>query len=262
MRVRTPDVGGGFGAKIGTYPEEIALGELSKRARPAGALDRDAQRVDDGARPRPGPGPDGDDRWLPRRHGHALPAARPPGLRRLRRHGHDPRPVHDPADVVGRLRDPEHRVPHDVGRHEHDADRRLPRRRATGGDRRHRAGDGPLRRRDRQGPGRGAPDQPDRRRSASRTRRRSARPTTSATTSGRSTGCSRPPATPSCAPSSSAAGSPATRCSSASACRSTSRSPAASATARTPRSRSTTTARASSTPARRRTARATTRRGR
>jgi carbon-monoxide dehydrogenase large subunit len=31
VRVRTPDVGGGFGAKIGTYPEEIALGELSKR---------------------------------------------------------------------------------------------------------------------------------------------------------------------------------------------------------------------------------------
>jgi carbon-monoxide dehydrogenase large subunit len=35
VRVRTPDVGGGFGAKIGTYPEEILLGELAKRvARP------------------------------------------------------------------------------------------------------------------------------------------------------------------------------------------------------------------------------------
>ena len=31
VRVITPDVGGGFGAKIGTYPEEIALGEISKR---------------------------------------------------------------------------------------------------------------------------------------------------------------------------------------------------------------------------------------
>jgi carbon-monoxide dehydrogenase large subunit len=31
VRVRTPDVGGGFGAKIGTYAEEILLGELSKR---------------------------------------------------------------------------------------------------------------------------------------------------------------------------------------------------------------------------------------
>ncbi len=31
VRVLTPDVGGGFGAKIGTYPEEILLGVLSKR---------------------------------------------------------------------------------------------------------------------------------------------------------------------------------------------------------------------------------------
>ncbi len=30
VRVRTPDVGGGFGAKIGTYPEEIVLGAISK----------------------------------------------------------------------------------------------------------------------------------------------------------------------------------------------------------------------------------------
>ena len=42
----------------------------------------------------------------PRRHGHPLPAARHPGLRRVLRHGRDPRPVHDPADVVGRLRIP------------------------------------------------------------------------------------------------------------------------------------------------------------
>ena len=31
VRVRTPDVGGGFGATIGTSPEEILLGELAKR---------------------------------------------------------------------------------------------------------------------------------------------------------------------------------------------------------------------------------------
>ena len=35
VRVITPDVGGGFGAKIGTYPEEIVLGPLSQ-ARSAG----------------------------------------------------------------------------------------------------------------------------------------------------------------------------------------------------------------------------------
>ena len=43
-----------------------------------------------------------------------------------------------------------------IGRlHEHDVRRRLPRRRPAGGDVRHRAGDGPLRRRDRDGPGGG-----------------------------------------------------------------------------------------------------------
>ena len=31
MRILTPDVGGGFGAKIGAYPEEILLGVLSKK---------------------------------------------------------------------------------------------------------------------------------------------------------------------------------------------------------------------------------------
>ena len=31
MRIITPDVGGGFGAKIGTYPEEIVLGPIAKR---------------------------------------------------------------------------------------------------------------------------------------------------------------------------------------------------------------------------------------
>jgi carbon-monoxide dehydrogenase large subunit len=31
VRVKTPDVGGGFGAKIGTYPEDLLLGVVSKR---------------------------------------------------------------------------------------------------------------------------------------------------------------------------------------------------------------------------------------
>src|SRR5260221_556165 len=59
-------------------------------------------------------------------------------------------PVRDPAGAD--------RVP---GRgHQHDADQRLPRRRTAGGDRRDRAGRRPVRRGDRHGPGRGAPDQP------------------------------------------------------------------------------------------------------
>ena len=31
VRIIAPDVGGGFGAKIGTYPEEILLGPIAKR---------------------------------------------------------------------------------------------------------------------------------------------------------------------------------------------------------------------------------------
>ena len=31
MHVITPDVGGGFGAKITCYPEEILLGRISKK---------------------------------------------------------------------------------------------------------------------------------------------------------------------------------------------------------------------------------------
>ena len=162
VRVRTPDVGGGFGAKIGTYPEEIVLGELSKR------LDRPVRWTESRSESMMGLG-----------HGRAqvqtitlggsrdgtvthYRLARPPGLRRLLRHGGDPRPVHDPADVVGCVRDPEHRVPHDLGRDQHDADRRLPRRRPPRGHGRHRAGDGPLRPRDRHGPGRRPAQEPDR----------------------------------------------------------------------------------------------------
>ena len=37
VRVITPDVGGGFGAKIGTYPEELLLGPIAKERRPPGA---------------------------------------------------------------------------------------------------------------------------------------------------------------------------------------------------------------------------------
>ena len=156
-------------------------------ARPPGALAGDPQRIDDGPRPRPRPGAVRHHRRHPRRQGHPLPTARDPGLRRLLRHGRDPGPVHDPADVVGRVRHPQHRGPHHLGRHQHHADRRLPRRRPSRGHRRHRTGDGPVRRRDRHGRRRRPPDEPDPASSSSRTPPRSARPTTSATT--------RPPST-------------------------------------------------------------------
>ena len=57
VRVIAPDVGGGFGAKIGAYPEELLLGALAKEVGPPGALARDPHREHGGARPRPRPGP-------------------------------------------------------------------------------------------------------------------------------------------------------------------------------------------------------------
>ena len=59
---------------------------------------------------------------------------------------------------VGLLQDPERLLRGHRRLHEHDVRRRLSRRRPTGGDLRHRAGDGPVRRRDRDGP-RGDPAQ-------------------------------------------------------------------------------------------------------
>ena len=124
------------------------------RARPARALHRDALGDDarDAARPRAGAGRR--DRRHPRRQGHRAEGARDPGLRRLPGRRRPDADAHRP-DVVRRLRDPEGRLPLGRGRDEHDADRRLPRRRPAGGDRARRAGDGPVRGRARHGPGRG-----------------------------------------------------------------------------------------------------------
>ncbi len=160
VRVITPDVGGGFGAKIGTYPEELLLGPISKAlGRPVRWRETRSESMMGLGHGR-APGAVRHDRRHPRRQGHALPAAAPAGLRRLRRHRHRPGPGHDPADVVGRLRHPEHRGAGHVGRHQHDADGAVPRCRAAGGNRGDRAGDGHVRRRDRQGRRRGPPHEP------------------------------------------------------------------------------------------------------
>ncbi len=113
------------------------------------------------------------------------------------------------------------------GRHQHDADGGLPRRRTARGHRGHRAGHRPVRRGDRSRPGRGAAPEPRLRRPlpvhhADRRRR-----TTAATTRAPSIGPWRPPATTRCGPSRPLVARPATRCSSASASASTSRSPPA-----------------------------------
>ena len=128
--------------------------------RPAGAVGRDPHREHARHGPRPGPGPARDHRRHPRRHGPGLPARRHRRTpARTRRMGGDPA-VHDPHDGARGLRHPEGRVHERQRRHEHDADRRLPRRRPAGGGGRHRAGHGPVRRRDRHGSRRGAAQEP------------------------------------------------------------------------------------------------------
>ena len=141
VRIITPDVGGGFGAKIGAYPEELLLGRLAKElGRPVLWRETRSESMV-GPRPRPGPGAAHHHRRHPGRQGPRLPPARAAGLRRVRRGGHRPRRRDDPAHVVGRVRHPEDRVPHHLGRHQHHAGRGVPGGRAAGGDRGGRAGD-------------------------------------------------------------------------------------------------------------------------
>ena len=161
MRVRTPDVGGGFGAKIGTYPEEIVLGALSK------ALGRPVRWTETRSESMVGLG-----------HGRAQVQNVTIGGSRDGKVTHyrlqvlqDSGAFADMGTILApfmtrRCRRASTRsptsVPHDVGGHEHDTDRRVPGRRAPRGHGGHRTGDGHVRRRDRHRPGRGAAGQPDR----------------------------------------------------------------------------------------------------
>ena len=61
-------------------PRRSSSGAIGKRVGRPVRWTRDPQRDDDGARPRPGPGPVRHHRRQPRRQGHPLPAARAPGL--------------------------------------------------------------------------------------------------------------------------------------------------------------------------------------
>ena len=160
IRVVVPDVGGGFGAKSRCQAEELLLGWLSRRVgRPV--------------------------RWTETRSENMV--AMPHGRGQLQHvtigGTRDGRITAYQLDVVqdaGRLPD-DGRVParHDpadadrasttldnvrllvgVDRDDHRADHRVPRRGAAGGRGGHRAGHGPLRGRDRHGPGRGPAAQP------------------------------------------------------------------------------------------------------
>ena len=135
VRVIAPDVGGGFGSKLNVYAEEFAIAQASRLTRAAGQVDRDAlasrwSRRSTGAtscrRPRSPPTRDG--RMLALRvHllqdcGAYLQLLTPSIAHLTRVHG------------AGRLRPAARRHHARRGLHEHDADRRLPRRRPPRGD--------------------------------------------------------------------------------------------------------------------------------
>ena len=263
VRVVTPDVGGGFGAKIGTYPEEILLGPLAKRlGRPLRWQETRSESM------------------MALGHGRAqvqyvtIGGSRDGTVTHYRLHViQDSGAFCDMGAILAPfMTRPMSSGVYDIPNIECRTTSVVTNTTPTtayrgagrpGGDGRDRAGDGPVRRRDRAGPGRGPAHEPDRpvqraahhaigqtydvgdyvgaldrvlaaagydELRAEQARRRDVR---------------RSP------------------CSSASASARTSRSPAACRrSARRPRSRCSTTAGRSSTPARRRTARATTRRGR
>ena len=128
-------------------------------AGPAGALGGDPEREPARHGARPGPAAHDPDRRHPGRPDPGLPPGHRPGLRGL------PAvravPAHaDPADGQRRVPAAVLRVQLPGGGQQHHADLRLPRRRAARGHRGHRAGGGPVRGRDRPGPGRGPPPQP------------------------------------------------------------------------------------------------------
>ncbi len=159
VRVIAPKVGGGFGAKIPTYAEQVAVCALALRLGATGPVrgDPDGEHVRHDARAGPGAGRGA--RRAPRRDDHR-PAGPDHGRRRrVSRRGRDAsaahgtdglRAVHDPADPLHRRR----------RRDQHDADRGLPGRRPSGGDGAPRARDGHARRGARDGPRRDPSDEP------------------------------------------------------------------------------------------------------
>ena len=147
IRVIAPDVGGGFGGKIGVLPEEMLCARHRAEARQTGEVDRDPLGVAAGRPPRPRPDPGPGAHRQEGRHPHRLrraPLRRPRRLQRPRRAGRaDLRRVHVQRD----LQDPGAEVHVHDRLHHQDAHRRLPRRRSSGGHVRDRADHGRARRR-------------------------------------------------------------------------------------------------------------------
>ena len=184
VRVTVPNVGGGFGARIAAYPEQAAVAAAALR------LGKPVRYVES--------------RWetmIAMQHGRAqvqdveLGARSDGTLVGIRVHV-----IADcgayPGDAVimpfltgqmasGVYAHPARRLRLSLRGHQHDADRRLPRRRAPGGDRAGRARDGPARRRSSTWTRPSCAGATSSRPTTSRTRRSPAPPTTRASTRAR-----------------------------------------------------------------------------
>ena len=159
LRVIAPDVGGGFGSKLNVYAEEALCLALARKLGRADQVDRGALggvcRHDPRSRRRPGDRARGDRR----RDDHRGAGAADGGDGRLP-------PARDAGDSDPRrlalrrlLRRPGLRLRVRRRLHEHDADRRLPRRRPARGDLRDRARGRRARPQARRRPGRAAPEE-------------------------------------------------------------------------------------------------------
>ena len=102
IRVIAPDVGGGFGSKLQVTAEEVLAVLIARKLRPAGQVDRVAQRGQHDRAPRPRPVAADQDRGRQRRQ------APWPGRRPARRHGRLPHAGHAGRPAPGRLHVPGH----------------------------------------------------------------------------------------------------------------------------------------------------------
>ena len=152
IRVIAPDVGGGFGGKLQVTPEEWIAWWVARQLQQAGQVHRDPLGVADGRPPRSRPVAEAhpgrrEGRQRHRPQGRA--AGRPRLLRRDRRRRRaGARRVH----VQRHLQVPGVPLRLPDGADQQDLDRRLPRRRPSRGDLRHRADHGRARRRAGGGP--------------------------------------------------------------------------------------------------------------
>ena len=145
VRVIAPDVGGGFGGK-GFDVEDILMGALARATGTPLPLDRDSIRAHGGVAPRPRAVGRLRARGQQGRGVQGPPGQAPAGRRRLPGHRGVPGGAH-PDDVQRRLRHPQDRGRHHLGRLQLDADRPGARRRPPGGDPDDRARGGHVRRR-------------------------------------------------------------------------------------------------------------------